>query len=265
MIVQSPVNVPLKLVTLYRKFYRADSKYNPSTFSVLKPLLTAKEVIKYTTFIKTEELVAAVAGALEKDMRAVKTHAAKGFWVLSDDSEQREAIFNFARFFVEELYINSFKKDKSKFSSEKGIGLIEDTVECLYRLEQDKENKLGKVNKESKEEYFGDYEWELSYPDEEELLISGPGKLEILIDNLDFSLATTDTPNYGEELQQISVTYPVETEDTYSKDSYSIQVITTGDGINNSARLHIGTKVSWDIPFSFARQLQSALLGQSVI
>ena len=261
----SVINVPVKLVTLYRKFYRADSKYNPSTASILKPLLTAKEVIKYSAFTETEELIAAVAGAIEKDMRAVKVGKSKGYWVLQDDSEQRTAIFNFARFVVEEIYINFFKKDKSKFSSERGIGIIEDTVECLYRLEQDKENKLGKLVKESTEEYFGDYEWELSYPDEKELLICGPGKLEILIDPLDVSLTIKATPDYGNELTQISVSYPVEVEDTYSKDSYTLEVITTGNGILNTAKLHIGIKVSWVIPFDFARQLQSVLLGKSVI
>jgi hypothetical protein len=263
MSLESPLNIPVKLVTLYRKFYRANSKYNPSTNSVLKPLLTAKEVIKYSTFTETEDLVAAVAGTIEKDMRAIKANTSKGYWVLADDSEQRASIFNFARFVVEELYIKTFKKDKSKFSS-KGIGIIENTVECLYRIEQDKENKLGKFTRESTEEYFGDYEWELSYPDEGELLISGPGKLEILID-LDFTLANKTTPNYGSELSQLSVEYPVELKDNYSEDSYTLQVITTGDGITNTARLYIGTKVSWAIPFNFARELQSALMGKSVV
>lgn len=115
------------------------------------------------------------------------------------------------------------------------------------------------------EKYFGDYEWELSYPiRENDLLIRGPGELGILINNLDFSLSIKTTHFY-EEGEQISVSYPIEVESTYSKDNYNIQVITTGNGINNLARLHIGSKVSWNIPFDFARQLQSALLGKSVI
>lgn len=114
------------------------------------------------------------------------------------------------------------------------------------------------------EKYFSDYEWELSYPiRENDLLIKGPGELEILIDNLNFSLSIKTTHFY-EELEQVSVGYPIEIESNYSKDNYNIQVITT-NGINNSAILQIGSKVSWNIPFDFARQLQSALLGKSVI
>lgn len=115
------------------------------------------------------------------------------------------------------------------------------------------------------EKYFSDYEWELNYPNENKLLISGPGKLEILIDNLDFSLSVKTTHDWGEGIEQLFVSYPIEVKSSYSKDNYNIQVITTENGINYSARLHIGSKVGWDIPFDFARQLQSALLGKSVI
>lgn len=114
------------------------------------------------------------------------------------------------------------------------------------------------------EKYFSDYEWKLSYPiRESDLLIKGPGELRILIDNLDFSLSIKTTHFY-EELEQVSVSYPIEIESNYSKEKYNIQVITTGNEINNSI-LCIGSKVSWNIPFDFARQLQSALLGKSVI
>ena len=260
----SPINLPYTLVLLYRKFYRADSKYNPSTQSVLKPVITARETVKYTSLKDTEELVTAVAGAIEKDMRTIKSSRAKGFWVLQDESEQREAIFKFARFYVEKLFVENFKRDKSRLSSERSIGIIEDTIECLYRLEQDKENKLGKLEKKATEDYFGDYEWELSYPDENELLITGPGRLEILVE-LDNSKAKKVITDYSKELDQISVAYPIEESNIYCDDRVCIQVITTGNGVLNTANLHIGSKVSRAIPFEFARQLQTALLGTAPV
>jgi CRISPR type I-D-associated protein Csc3/Cas10d len=78
----SPINPPYTLVLLYRKFYRADSKYNPSTQSVLKPVITARETVKYASLKDTEELVTAVAGAIEKDMRAGAKVKAVVSWVM---------------------------------------------------------------------------------------------------------------------------------------------------------------------------------------
>ncbi|MFB8797560.1 MAG: type I-D CRISPR-associated protein Cas10d/Csc3 [Microcoleus sp.] len=59
---------------------------------------------------------------------------------LSKREEEREAILEFARYFVEEVFEQSFAGDRARLAGRQ-INLIRDTCEFLYRLENDKDNR----------------------------------------------------------------------------------------------------------------------------
>ena len=131
----SPIAIPQRIVQLYREFYRAAG---PETTNVLKPLLLTKEVISKSSS-KGEELAQEVLGRISAHMKQVRAGSAKGRWVISDRAEERQAIVEFSRFMIFHVLGEKFNGDKSAFSSKKGIGLIQDACDALYRLEQDKE------------------------------------------------------------------------------------------------------------------------------
>ena len=130
----SPIAIPQRIVQLYRAFYRATG---PETTNVLKPLLLTKEVISKSSS-KGEELAQEVLGRISAHMKQVRDKTAKGRWVISDRAEEMQAIVEFANFMVFHVLGEKFNGDKASFSSKKGIGLIEDACDALYRLEQDK-------------------------------------------------------------------------------------------------------------------------------
>ena len=136
---RSPIAIPQRIMQLYRVFYRAEKRFNPETTNVLKPLLLTKEVISKSSS-KGEELAQEILGRISAHMRQVRAGSAKGRWVISDRAEEMQAIVEFANFMVFHVLGEKFNGDKSAFSSKKGIGLIEDACNALYRLEQDKEN-----------------------------------------------------------------------------------------------------------------------------
>lgn len=108
-----------------------------------------------------------------------------------------------------------------------------------------------------------DSEWEVTFPDENQILICGPSKLEILIDDLDPTLAEkTQLPE--SEIETIGVSYWIETPTEHAKDAVVLEVVTVSDSSESKqATIHIGSQVSLEIPFDFARQLQSILLGEN--
>jgi len=135
----SPIAIPQRIVQLYRVFYRAEKRYNPEKTNVLKPLLLTKEVISKSSS-EGEELAQEILGRISAHMKQIRGKTAKGRWVINDRAEEMRAIKEFANFMVFHVLGEKFNGDKSAFSSKKGIGLIEDACDALYRLEQDKEN-----------------------------------------------------------------------------------------------------------------------------
>lgn len=156
---QSSLNHPVNLTGLYRKFYLADKRYNPSANSVLKPIdIAAKAildvrpscegdvilatVLEENPSFKSKALIATVAGEICKLMDRVHAKTANGRWVFNDRQRdrEREAIVEFSRYFVEEVFEKSFAGDRARLAGRQ-INLIKDTCEFLYRLENDKENR----------------------------------------------------------------------------------------------------------------------------
>jgi CRISPR-associated protein Csc3 len=82
----------------------------------------------------------AVASEIFKFMDRVRARRAEGFAPIADRQEERQAILDFARYFVDELFENAFAGDRARLAGRQ-LNLIRDTCEFLYRLEQDKENQ----------------------------------------------------------------------------------------------------------------------------
>ncbi|MEG5162732.1 type I-D CRISPR-associated protein Cas10d/Csc3 [Microcoleus sp. AT3-A2] len=137
----SSLNHPQKLTDLYRRFYRANKRYNPKANAVLKPIdIASKTILEADRSFQCESLVLAVAAEVSKLMDRVHSSTAEGRWIFSKREEEREAILEFARYFVEEVFDKSFAGDRARLAGRQ-INLIRDTCEFLYRLENDKDNR----------------------------------------------------------------------------------------------------------------------------
>ncbi len=144
------VNQLRKLTELYRRFYRAKSQYAKAN-AILKPIDEAADVIlKFDKALAndSESLIDIVAGRLSKLMNNVRRRAAEGKPTLTfidgkwkpalTSEEERQAIYEFAKYFVEVIFDGSLKSDRARLAGRQ-INLIRDTCEFLYRLEEDKE------------------------------------------------------------------------------------------------------------------------------
>jgi len=139
---KSPLNHPQKLTDLYRKFYRANKRYNPKANAVLKPIdLAADTLLKAdSTVFQGDTLVATVAAEVFKLMDRVHASTAEGRWVLSKREEERQVVLEFARYFVIDVFEKAFAGDRARLAGRQ-LNLLRDTCEFLYRLADDKENQ----------------------------------------------------------------------------------------------------------------------------
>jgi CRISPR-associated protein Csc3 len=139
---ESHLNHPKKLTELYRLFYRANKRYNPKSNAVLKPIdIAAETILKADTSVfQGETLMAAVAAEVFKLMDRVHASTAEGRWVMKNREEERQAVLDFARYFVVEVFEKSFAGDRARLAGRQ-LNLLRDTCEFLYRLEDDKENQ----------------------------------------------------------------------------------------------------------------------------
>jgi CRISPR-associated protein Csc3 len=147
---ESHLNHPKKLTELYRKFYRANKRYNPKANAVLKPIdIAAKNILEADLSFQGEVMVYMVAAEVFKLMDRVHASTAEGRWIFKNREEEREAILDFARYFVVEVFEKSFAGDRARLAGRQ-INLIRDTCEFLYRIEDDRENR--NRNAQSKED-----------------------------------------------------------------------------------------------------------------
>ncbi len=139
-----------ELTNLYRKFYRAkNSKAN----AILKPIDEASNVIIKADKVlayDAESLIEIVSARLATLMNNVRRRTAEGKPTLAfvdgkwkralTPEEERQAVKDFATFFVEEIFINQFKGDRSRLVGTQ-LNLIRNTCEYLYRLANDEEKQ----------------------------------------------------------------------------------------------------------------------------
>jgi len=146
------VNQLRKLTELYRRFYRSKSQYAKAN-AILKPIDEAADVIlkiDKSMASDTESLIDAVAARLSKLMNKVERGAAEGrrTFILVDgkwkralnDAEERQAVYEFSKYFVKDIFEESFKSDRARLAGTQ-LNLIRDTCEYLYRLADDEERK----------------------------------------------------------------------------------------------------------------------------
>jgi CRISPR-associated protein Csc3 len=143
---ESPLNHPQNLTRLYRKFYLANKRFNPKANAILKPIDVATNVILNADRCLAGDLVSIVAAEICKLMDRVHSSTAEGRWVYSNREEERQAVLEFAEYFVVEVFEKSFAGDRARLAGRQ-INLIKDTCEFLYRLENDKDNKKEQENK----------------------------------------------------------------------------------------------------------------------
>lgn len=137
-----------QLTQLYRRFYRAKSQYAKPN-AVLKPIDEAADVIlkiDKALVPDTQSLTDVVAARIAKLMTNVRRRTAEGkpTLVLVDgkwkpaltSEEERQAIYDFALFFVKDLFEGTFKGDRARLAGAQ-LNLIRDTCDYLYRLEED--------------------------------------------------------------------------------------------------------------------------------
>jgi CRISPR-associated protein Csc3 len=136
----SSLNHPQKLTELYRRFYRANKRFNPKANAVLKPIdIAAETILKADSCVfDGETLTLAVAAEIFKLMDRVHSSTAEGRWMMSKREEERQAVLKFAKYFVEDVFIGSFKGDRARLAGRQ-LNLIRDTCEFLYRLADDEE------------------------------------------------------------------------------------------------------------------------------
>jgi CRISPR-associated protein Csc3 len=147
------VHHPKRLTDLYRIFYRANRRYNPKANAVLKPIDIASNTIlkAESSVFQGETLVAVVAAEVCKLMDRVHSSTAEGRWMIKEREQERQAVLDFARYFVIDVFEGAFKGDRARLAGRQ-INLIRDTCEFLYRLEQDKENQQTKADSETSED-----------------------------------------------------------------------------------------------------------------
>lgn len=145
----SSIHHPKKLTELYRKFYRAKSSKGQPTKAnaILKPIDEAADVALKAEYsaCRGETLVDYVAARLASLMNRVHSSTAEGRWIFknSERDQEREAILDFSRYFVLEVFEGTFKGDRARLAGRQ-LNLIRDTCEFLYRLEDDKERRKKK-------------------------------------------------------------------------------------------------------------------------
>jgi len=138
-----------ELTRLYRRFYRAKSQYAKPN-AVLKPIDEAADVLLKTdkALVPDEQAMTdVVAARIAKLMTNVRRRTAEGkpTLVLVDGKwkpaltpeEERQAIYDFATFFVKDLFRETFKGDRARLAGTQ-LNLIRDTCDYLYRLEDDR-------------------------------------------------------------------------------------------------------------------------------
>ncbi|GCA93878.1 type I-D CRISPR-associated protein Cas10d/Csc3 [Microcystis aeruginosa] len=146
MTAESPLNHPKNLTELYRQFYRAkSSKGKPiKANAILKPIDEAADIILKADKAISDDLTSLVAARLFKLMDRVRSQTAEGRYVIKERDQEREKILDFAKYFVKNVFEESFESDRARLAGRQ-LNIIRDTCEFLYRLEMDKERRQRQV------------------------------------------------------------------------------------------------------------------------
>lgn len=170
------VNELRELTRLYRVFYRAKKRFAKAN-AILKPIDEASDVIlkidkalitSSESRVNKEILIDVVASRLSKLMNNVRRRAAEGKPTLAfvdgkwqpalNSEEERQAVGEFARYFVDVIFDGKFKCDRARLAGAQ-LNLIRDTCEYLYRLADDEERQ---ANRQEEPDEIAELETEAS-------------------------------------------------------------------------------------------------------
>jgi len=143
----SPLNHPRELTLRFRRFYRHGKKQGKKTIAanaILKPIdIAASVVLRAHSSFSNEGLTDVVTSEIMQLMKRVHASTAEGRWMISNPEEELQAIQDFAEYFVEKVFKQSFVEDQASLQGRQ-MNYIRNTCEYLYRLEHYKERRLFK-------------------------------------------------------------------------------------------------------------------------
>jgi CRISPR-associated protein Csc3 len=133
------MNHARKLTELYRRFYRAKGfKSN----AILKPIDFAADAIlkadRNLFTIDSGAVTDLVAASLNKLLDRVLNNSAEGYSPIRGPEERRQAVREFASYFVDDLFISALKGDAARLAGQQ-LNLLRDTCDTLYREMDDRE------------------------------------------------------------------------------------------------------------------------------
>ena len=83
-------------------------------------------------------------------MDRVHASTADGRCIFKDREKERQAVLEFAKYFVVDVFEKAFSGDRARLAGRQ-LNLLRDTCEFLYRLEDDKENQKRADKKDADE------------------------------------------------------------------------------------------------------------------
>jgi hypothetical protein len=217
----------------------------------------SRKTAQASTSTDTETRIYEIEGAIVKSLARLPGR----FKPILDPAEESLAIRVFATYYVECLLIGTFNDDKSALSSQKRINLIEDTYENLIRIELvkiHKKLKQGEKEAQPSPQMPAILEWEIGYPDLDTIAIYGPSRLEIIIK--EFNPALAQKSSLDLDIECHSVGYPIERPNEFSEECVWLEVTTITNWEKFTGKLNVGSAISWEIPYDFAKSLQSLLI-----
>lgn len=133
------MNHARKLTEMYRRFYRARGvKSN----AILKPIDFAADAIlkadRSLFTIDSGALTDAVTASLNKLLDRVLNNSAEGYSPMRGGEERRQAVREFAGYFVNDLFMEALKGDAARLAGQQ-LNLLRDTCDTLYREMDDRE------------------------------------------------------------------------------------------------------------------------------
>ncbi|MCX7859426.1 MAG: type I-D CRISPR-associated protein Cas10d/Csc3 [Chloroflexus sp.] len=135
-----------ELVNRYRRFYR-HQRGRMNSNAILRPISEAAKALLIADlrlFNDEESLVEAVRGRLEKFIERVENNRAEGIvpgWLYEGADRRQaiaEAIDDFARYFVHDIFYGVFKGDRAALAG-KQLNLLKNACESVYMAEQRRE------------------------------------------------------------------------------------------------------------------------------
>jgi CRISPR-associated protein Csc3 len=102
-----------------------------SSRGCVKPFEVAQKVLMRQTQTSNEELQDMISAQLVKLMDQIHSGTAEGRYMLHGE-EERAAIVEFSRFFIQELWVKAFNQDRARIVGNK-LAMLENTCEFLVK------------------------------------------------------------------------------------------------------------------------------------